>query len=316
MRASRMMTLLLHLQVRGHATGRELSALLEVSERTVQRDVDSLAAAGIPIRSTRGPAGGYRLDGGYRTRLTGVGLDEAGALAFLGLAGPAQQLGLGEILEGARIKVWASLTGEAREQARQTAERFHLDPMRWYGTPEPVPMLTRLAEAVWLDRRARVEYVGGGKARTREIDPMGLVLAAGDWYLVALRDGERRTYRVSRVVSVELLDEPAARPAAFDLAESWARSRKELETEKTAIEVTLRVQPEMLPRLRGMVPVHGQDRVPVTATGEVELTIPFESESWARWALLGLGGAVEVLAPDGMREWVSGQVRAAAARYG
>src|SRR6266487_1349232 len=115
MRASRMMTLLLHLQVRGQASGRELAALLEVGERTVQRDVEALTAAGIPVSATRGPAGGYRLHGGYRTRLTGVGLDEAGALAFLGLAGPAQQLGLGEMLEGARMKIWASLTGEARE---------------------------------------------------------------------------------------------------------------------------------------------------------------------------------------------------------
>ncbi|GIG66947.1 helix-turn-helix transcriptional regulator [Phytomonospora endophytica] len=315
MRASRMMTLLLHLQVRGHATGRELSELLEVSERTVQRDVDSLTASGIPIRSTRGPAGGYRLAGGYRTRLTGVGLDEAGALAFLGLAGPAEQLGLGEMLEGARIKVWASLTGEAREQAKQTAERFHLDPMRWYGTPEPVPMLTKLARAAWSDRRARITYVTKGRAGAREVEPLGLVLAAGDWYLVAMRDGERRTYRVSRVTEVELLEERVVRPEGFDLGETWAASRKELEKEATAIEVTLRADAEVLPRLRGMIPVHGHGRVPVTATEPVVLTVPFESESWARWALLGLGATVEVIAPESLREWVSGQFKAAAARY-
>src|SRR5215813_4729084 len=162
-----MMTLLLHLQVRGQASGTELAALLEVSERTVQRDVEALLASGVPVRSTRGPAGGYRLDGGYRTRLTGVGLDEAGALAFLGLAGPAQQLGLGEILEGARMKIWASLTGEARERAGRTAERFHLDPVRWYGTPEPVPCLAQLADAVWRDRCVRMEYVRDGEPVTR-----------------------------------------------------------------------------------------------------------------------------------------------------
>jgi predicted DNA-binding transcriptional regulator YafY len=155
-RASRMMSLLLHLQVRGQVSGKELAERLKVSERTVQRDVEALAAAGVPVRSTRGPAGGYRLDGGYRTRLTGMGLDEAGALAFLGLAGPAEQLGLGEMLEGARIKVWASLTSDAREQAGKTAERFHLDPMRFFGTPEPVPCLPQLAEAAWRDRRIRI----------------------------------------------------------------------------------------------------------------------------------------------------------------
>src|SRR5689334_21020981 len=136
-----MMALLLQVQVRGQASGHDRARHLEVSERTVQRDVEALVAAGVPVRSTRGPTGGYRLDGGYRTRLTGVGLDEAGALAFLGLAGPADQLGLGELLEGARVKIWASLTGEARARAVRSAERFHLDPVRWFGTPEPVPCL-------------------------------------------------------------------------------------------------------------------------------------------------------------------------------
>lgn len=316
MRASRMMTLLLQLQVRGQASGRELARQLEVSERTVQRDVEALVAVGVPVRSTRGPAGGYRLASGYRTRLTGVGLDEAGALAFLGLAGPAEQLGLGEMLEGARVKVWASLTGEARERAGRSAERFHLDPVRFYGTPEPVPCLTQLAEAVWRDRRVRMRYVRNGQPATREVDPLGLVLAAGDWYLVALRDQQRRTYRVSRVRSVELLDEPVARPPRFDLAETWAQSRRELEDEKTAVEVTVRVAARALPRLRRLVPVHGQARVPVTATGEIELTVPFEDESWACSALLSLGSAVEVLGPAAMRRRVAEEVRDAAARYG
>src|SRR5689334_5228702 len=167
-----MMALLLQLQVRGQASCHDLARQLEVSERTVQRDVEALVAAGVPVRSTRGPAGGYRLDGGYRTKLTGVGLDEAGALAFLGLAGPADQLGLGEVLEGARIKVWASLTGEARQRAGHTAERFHLDPLRWYSTPEPVPHLSRLAEAVWRDRPVRLPYVAGGRGTTRDGDPL------------------------------------------------------------------------------------------------------------------------------------------------
>ncbi|MEV4478381.1 helix-turn-helix transcriptional regulator [Micromonospora coxensis] len=315
MRASRMMTLLLQLQVRGRASGPELARLLEVSERTVQRDVEALVAAGIPVRSTRGPAGGYRLDRGYRTRLTGVGLDEAGALAFLGLAGPAQQLGLGEMLEGARIKVWASLTGEARERAGRTAERFHLDPVRWYGTSEPVPCLTALAGAVWRDRRVRLRYVRDGRETTREVDPLGLVLAAGEWYLVALRDGRRRTYRVSRVRTAQPLDEPVRRPAGFDLARSWAESRSELERERTAVEVTVRVAPRAMPRLRRLVPVHGQADVPVTATGWVELTVPFESDSWAAEALLSLGADVEVLRPADMRERVAQELRAAAARY-
>ncbi|WP_433284846.1 helix-turn-helix transcriptional regulator [Micromonospora sp. CA-244673] len=315
MRASRMMTLLLQLQVRGQASGRELARRLEVSERTVQRDVEALVAAGIPIRATRGPAGGYRLDRGYRTRLNGVGLDEAGALAFLGLAGPAEQLGLGELLEGARTKVWAGLTGAARERAGRTTERFHLDPTRWYGAPEPVPCLPDLADALWRDHRIRIRYVRDGRPVTREVDPLGLVLAAGDWYLVALRNGRRRTYRVSRMRAVELLDESAARPPGFDLAAAWAESRRALEDEPVAVEVTVRVAAAALPRLRRLVPVAGKDRVPVTATGEIVLTVPFENLGWARSALLGLGSAVEVLAPAELRTQVADELRAAAARY-
>lgn len=311
-----MMTLLLHLQARGQVSGRELADLLEVSERTVQRDVEALTISGVPVRSARGPAGGYRLDGGYRTRLTGVGLDEAGALAFLGLAGPAQQLGLGEMLEGARMKIWASLTGEARDRAGRTAARFHMDPVRWYGTPEPVPCLVDLAGAVWGDRRVRIEYVRDGRAVVREVDPLGLVLAAGDWYLVAMRkDRRRRTYRVSRVRSVEALDGPASRPADFDLATSWAEARQELEDERVAVEVTLRVAPGALPRLRRMVPVRGQAGIPVAATEEVELTVPFEEELWAVEAILSLGSAVEVVRPAPFRRRIGDEARAIAARY-
>lgn len=315
MRASRMMSLLLHLQVRGQVSGKELAERLEVSERTVQRDVEALAAAGVPVRSTRGPAGGYRLDGGYRTRLTGMGLDEAGALAFLGLAGPAEQLGLGEMLEGARIKVWASLTSDARDRAGQAAERFHLDPMRFFGTPEPVPCLTQLAEAAWRDRCVRIEYVREGRASTREIGPLGLVLAAGEWYLVALRNESRRTYRVSRVRSVEVLDESVVRPPGFDLAESWAEARAELEDDGTGIEVTLRVAPRSLPRLRKLVTVDGQALVPVTSTRTIELTVPFDNEWWAFDSLLRLGGDAEVIAPADLRSRLASEFTAAAARY-
>lgn len=310
-----MMTLLLHLQARGQASGKDLARLLEVSERTVQRDVEALMAAGIPVRSARGPAGGYRLDGGYRTRLTGVGLDEAGALAFLGLAGPAEQLGIGELLEGARIKVWASLTGQARDRARHVSERFHLDPTRWYGTPEPVPWLPLLATALWRDRRVRIDYVRGGTAVTREISPLGLVLASGQWYLVAYRGQHRRAYRVSRVRTAELLDERTTRPAGFDLAQTWAETRSELEHESTAVEVTVRVQPSALSRLRRLVPVHGQDRVPLICTQQIDVTVPFESENWACAALLSLGEDVEVLQPAAMRERVADQACGAAAHY-
>jgi predicted DNA-binding transcriptional regulator YafY len=311
-----MLALLMHLQVHGQLTARELAQRLEVNERTVQRDMEALAATGVPVRSVRGPAGGYRLDGGYRTRLTGVGPDEAAALAFLGLHRVADDLGLTGVLDAAQTKVLAALTGEARERAQRSAQRFHLDPVRWYGRPEPTPRLADLADAVWADRRVRIGYVRGGALGERTVDPLGLALAAGDWYLVAHRDGQRRTYRVSRIRTVDVLAEPVHRPVGFDLAEAWTHARREMETQHTLVEVTVRVETAALPRLRRLVAVVGQDRIDLTATGdEVELTVPFEGENWAATALLGLGAAVTVLAPPTLRDRMAAQTRAAAARY-
>ncbi|GAA4213133.1 helix-turn-helix transcriptional regulator [Actinocatenispora rupis] len=315
MRASRLLSLLLYLQVRGRVSGRELAARLEVSERTVQRDMEALAAAGVPVRSVRGPAGGYTLPGGYRTRLTGLGVDEAQALAFLGLSGPADELGLTGQLDTAQRKLWAALSGEARDRAERSAQRFHLDPVRWYGTAEPTPQLATLAEAVWTDRRVRIRYTSRARTTERVLDPLGLVLAAGDWYLVALRDGARRTYRISRVTVAQVLVEPARRPAGFDLAAEWRAARVELENSHTLMEVTVRAEVDVLPRLRRLVAVSGQDRIDLTATGPVEVTVPFEGVRWARSALLGLGAGVEVLAPPEVRDWIAAESRATAARY-
>ena len=316
MRAPRMLSLLLHLQVRGQLTGPELARRLEVSERTVQRDVEALVAAGVPVRSVRGPAGGYSLDGGYRTRLTGLAAEEAHALAFLGLAGAAGELGLNGLLETARTKVWAALTGEARDRAERTSQRFHHDPVRWYGTTEPTPLLGPLSDAVWHDRRIHVTYTRGNQSVERTLDPLGLVLAAGDWYLVAHRQQEMRTYRVSRLTRLDILEEPARRPPDFTLAEAWAGTRRNLETRHELIHVTLRIAGIALPHLRRVVAVTGQEQVALNVTAErVTVTVPFETESWATTTLLGLGSQVEVLAPPSLRARMAAETKAAAAMY-
>jgi predicted DNA-binding transcriptional regulator YafY len=213
------------------------------------------------------------------------------------------------------MKVWASLTGTAREQASRTSTRFHLDPVRWYGTPEPVPCLPQLADATWRDRQVRIEYVRCGEAAQRTVSPLGLVLAAGVWYVVGLRDGRRRSYRVSRIRSVELLDAAAIRPDGFDLAADWEAARRDFETEDAAVEVTLRVHARALPRLRRMVPVRGQATIPLTATGVVELTVPFEHEDWGCEAVLSLGSAAEVLGPPDFRTRIAAEACALGARY-
>src|SRR5512135_1176650 len=207
MRASRLVTLLLLLQSRGGMTAAELAVELEVSVRTVHRDVEALAAAGVPIYAERGPHGGIRLVDGYRTRLTGMTPDEAEALFLSGMPGPAAELGLGTVVAAARLKVLAALPPELRNRASRLVERFHLDASGWFHAGEPVPHLAALSEAVWESRRVAVDYERGDGLVRRTLEPLGLVLKAGVWYVVAATEGQIRTYRASRVAAAGPLGE-------------------------------------------------------------------------------------------------------------
>ncbi|GAB7190938.1 YafY family protein [Kineococcus sp. NUM-3379] len=322
MRAGRLLTMTMLLQTRQQMTARELAERLEVSERTVQRDVEALQAAGVPVVSTRGVAGGYRLAPGYRSGLTGLSPREAEAVAFLGLAGPAGDLGLADVLGGARLKVLAGLTSEGRERAEHVAGRFLLDTDRWFGGAEPAPVLGALAGALWEDRRVRVRHRRRGEVVERVLDPLGVVLK-GDWYLVALREGEQRTYRVSRLEHVEVLPDPVRRPAGFDLQAAWREHRAGFERRPVAVRVRVRAAEEALPSLRRVAGAAAQGEVPVLprdlprdARGRVEVEVGFDSERWAVMALLGLGAAVEVLEPAGLRAALAREVRLLAELYG
>src|ERR687896_1942622 len=196
MRASRLVALMLLLQTRGQLTAEELAERLEVSERTVQRDAQALAEAGVPIVSVRGPAGGYRLERGYRTKLTGLDAAEAEAL----FVGPAAELGLGRELAAARLKLLASLPSEVQERASRASELFHVDMRGWFREEDRVPNLPVIASALWRGRRLDIRYREGPAVVARRLDPLGIVLKAGVWYLLAQRRGEERVYRVSRIV--------------------------------------------------------------------------------------------------------------------
>ena len=268
MRASRLVTALLLLQTRGRMTAAELARELEVSERTVHRDVDELSAAGIPIYAERGPHGGVQLVEGYRTRLTGMTGKEAEALFLSGLPGPAAQLGLGTVMTAARLKVLAALPAEMRGRASRLVERFYLDPAGWFQPTDDVPHLATVADAVWGCRRITITYDRGDSQVERHVDPMGLVLKGGTWYLVGSVEEGMRTYRVSRIRGAELTEERFERTPGFDLAGYWTESSAAYEREVARQEVSVRVAPERIGLLAGIRrPGRGRPRGAPARTG-------------------------------------------------
>jgi predicted DNA-binding transcriptional regulator YafY len=305
-RATRLVSLLLLLQTRGRLTAAELAERLEVSVRTVHRDVESLGEAGVPIEAVRGPAGGYRLAGGYRTRLTGLTADEAGALFAAGIPGPAAELGLGGELAAARLKVLAALPSELQERATRASRLFHLDSRRWFRAEDRVPHLPSLAAAVWSGCRVRVRYREGRRVVQRTLDPLGLVLKGGAWYLVARRSAGMRVYRVSRVAAVRALDEVFERPPEFELAAFWDEWSRAFEQGRPQVEVTVRVAEDV----RRYLP--GEPRL----TEDGRAVVAFENLGEAYRELLRFGTGVEVLEPAELRERVAETSREVASMYG
>jgi predicted DNA-binding transcriptional regulator YafY len=287
-------------------TAAQLAAELEVSERTVHRDVDALGEAGVPIYAERGPHGGVQLVEGYRTRLTGMTAEEAEALFLSGLPGPAAQLGLGTVVTAARLKVLAALPSELRTRASRLVERFYLDAAGWFQAADPVPHLAVVAEAVWEGRRLWVEYERGDARVERTLEPLGLVLKAGIWYAVALVEGDTRTYRLSRVTAARLLDESFERPAGFDLASHWTESIAAYERDVPRIEVTVRVAPDRITELGDLVghqSLAAAERLDETdrqGWSRLRLRLDWSAHEAAQ-RLLGMGDGLEVLAPPEVR---------------
>ncbi|HET7566435.1 MAG TPA: WYL domain-containing protein [Gaiellaceae bacterium] len=305
MRAERLVSLLLLLQTRGQLTAADLADRLEVSVRTVHRDVEALAAAGVPVEALRGPAGGYRLAGGYRTRLTGLTADEAEALFAAGMPGPAAELGLGGELAAARLKVLAALPAELQERATRAQRLFHLDTRGWFRAGDRVPHLPVLSAAVWRGRRARIRYREGARVVQRTIDPLGLVLKGGAWYLVARRSAGMRVYRVSRVVAARALAEEFERPGDFELERFWEEWSRAFEQNRPRVEVLLRVSEEV----RRFLP--GDRRIEPDGS----VAVGFENLGEALRELLRFGPDAEVLAPPELRERVARTARETAALY-
>ncbi len=307
MRADRLISILMLLQARRKMTASELAGELEVSERTIYRDVQALSASGVPLYAEYGPGGGLALLGSYRTNLTGLKEDELRAIFLLFSApGPLARLGVGQELKSALLKLSAALPGERRSEEERVRQRFYLDWSWWFHAQEPAPHLMTIQQAAWEDRRLRLRYrTFLGSQIDLDVDPYGLVAKAGLWYLVAGVEGAARVYRVSRLMGVEPLEIHFTRPETFNLADFWQDYCADYEKNQQAFQVMLRVSPQLMP----MLPHYFGHRFAAIAgpagaadaQGWITLTLSFESFEAARDRVLSFGGAVEVLEPEALR---------------
>lgn len=306
MKSSRLIALLLRLQSTGAATAAELAAALGVSIRTVYRDVVALQAAGVPLWTEAGRNGGIRLMEGWRTRLDGLTGDEAAALFLAGAPGAAGELGLSTVLTAAQEKVLATLPAELRGRAGRIRECFHLDAPGWFHRDEPVPHLGTVASAVWNGRRLTIRYQTRSRDVERRVEPLGIVLKAGTWYLVAVADDDIRSYRVGRIVAARPADGMVRRPAGFDLTAWWAASAREFGARFRSVRCRLRLSPWAVHKLPHVVgPDAGRDAVdtagPPDRDGWREVVVGSESLDVAADQLCALGAGVEVIDPPELR---------------
>ncbi|MFF3466869.1 helix-turn-helix transcriptional regulator [Streptomyces sp. NPDC002619] len=308
MKSSRLVSILLLLQTRGRMTAAQLAEELEVTVRTVYRDVEALSAAGVPLYGDAGHAGGYRLLAGYRTRLTGLTRDEAEALFLAGAPGPAADLGLGPVLAAAQLKVRAALPPELRTHADRVSGRFHLDAPGWYADAEESPYLPAVAEAVWNSRVLHVRYRRWAEPTDvdRRLEPYGLVLKAGRWYVVA--GPGPRTFRVDQILQLTDSGEEFTRPDDFDLAAYWTAYQRDFHDRLYREEALVRLAP-------GVTLARAVQTEPVDEDGWTRATVPIESIDHAQAEFLRLGTAIEVLAPPELRKRIARIVSELAGRY-
>jgi predicted DNA-binding transcriptional regulator YafY len=343
-RADRLVSLVLLLQARGHVTAAALARELEVSVRTVYRDLGALSAAGVPVLAESGPGGGCRLLDGYRFPLRGLRPEEAEALLILGVPGALGELGMDGAAAAAHRKIRVT-TGQPEPDSGASPALVHLDMPRWFRSQEEVPHLRTLAEALRRHRRVAIAHqkaapadgspgpapareaasaagtAGPPPAATRTVGPLGLVNKAGAWYLVAAaRGGRVSVFRVGRISAARILDEPVERPAGFELAGFWERWSAEFVTSRPRLPVRLRASPQAL---AAFGEVFGDDARPALDAAEPPdeqgwqtVTLSFEHELAAAHRLAGFGGQVEVLAPPSVRTLLVTAAQGILDRYG
>jgi predicted DNA-binding transcriptional regulator YafY len=314
MKSDRLLSALLLLQAHKRLSGRELAERLEVSERTIHRDMESLSAAGVPISALRGAQGGWQLEHGWQTRVPGMDVAELNALLM------AQPRSLGDprlaaAAERALEKLLASLSGPMRASAEAIRERLYIDSVGWHPTTEDLSLLATVQSAVAGDFKISFDYTrADGQSGPRTVDPLGLVAKGQSWYLVARAPNGLRTYRVSRMKALTFLKIPCERPPRFNLAAYWKQSTAELEKQRRSYEAVLLLDPQAARRTTEWWPAEtvGEDRS--APEGWRTLRIRFESEEQARFVALGFGPSAQVVSPDTLRDRVLSDARSVTGR--
>lgn len=308
MRADRLLSILLLLQARGRMSAAALASRLEVSRRTIYRDLEALSAAGVPVVTELGPNGGASLMEGWRTDVTGLTEQELSTLLAFSSSGPASDLGLGEDLGRATRKL-AVAAGHGSPGSR-FQDRVLIDINPWMS-PRRVPAhLARLQDALWSDRRLSIRYRrGDGQVSERIVEPYGLIAKNGIWYVLAGGVAGLRTYRVSRVEDATVLDETFTRPAEFDLERAWA-SQTARAPRTDLVEVTVRGDPVTAAMFYRFAASHVREQRGDTAVLE------FVAEEAAAAFIASFGGDVEVLDPVGVRKRLAEIAHELAGLYG
>jgi predicted DNA-binding transcriptional regulator YafY len=321
MLAGRLLSILMLLQTRGRLSATALAREFGVSVRTIHRDMDQLSAAGIPVYADRGRDGGFQLLDGFRTELTGLTPSEAEAIFLAGLPGPAAQLGLGESLSSAWLKLVSALPATAQPRAQRIAARFHLDPAAWFRGADALPSLQIVARAVWSGRMLTLRYrrAGATEARPRRLGPLGLVLKGGIWYLVAQSGKSIRTFRAANIHDAEIAEELVARPKDFDLAAHWRKAARDYEAGVYREHAEVRLSPKGMSLLELLGP-HVTEAANKTAgkpdrNAWIRCTLPLESFEFGVHELMRLGDEVEVLGPPLLRAQVAGAAQRIAKRH-
>lgn len=317
MRADRLLSIMLLLQVHQRVTSRELARRLEVSERTIHRDMEALSMAGVPVFAERGAGGGWSLVEEYRTNLTGLNRSEIQALFLTRPSRLLSDLGLDKASDGAFIKLLAALPAMYRRDAEYARQRIYVDAAGWTRSEEAIPYLPMIQEAVWQERKLRITYNRGDcEAVERLVDPLGLVAKGSAWYLVAAVDGEMRSYRISRVRDAEVIDEPCVRPKGFDLAAYWEQNTANFKAALPRYEATVRVRSEVFPRLPfagRFARVEQADKA--DRDGWMKVSLRFDVEEMACEYALSFGAQMEVLEPPSLREKVIKMAESVVAFY-